>query len=68
MWVFPRLGLVHFQLNGGEEKAVSVSTLNSQNPGGSRWLLPCSVPCPPLRTSIVKGEVEKTKNRFQLTM
>jgi quercetin dioxygenase-like cupin family protein len=74
VWLFPR-GLVHFQLNVGGGRAVSVSVLNGQNPGVQLMASALFGSTPAIKDEVLsKGfgisteEVDAIKKAFQPAM
>jgi quercetin dioxygenase-like cupin family protein len=74
VWLFPR-GLVHFQLNVGGGRAVSVSVLNGQNPGVQLMASALFGSTPAIKDEVLsKGfgisteEVQTIKKAFQPAM
>ena len=53
LFVFPR-GLVHFQLNVGDQPAVAIAALNSQNPGASQVAKSLFAAQPPLPEQVLE--------------
>ncbi|XP_024534437.1 putative germin-like protein 2-1 [Selaginella moellendorffii] len=52
LFVFPR-GLIHFQLNVGEEPAVGLAGFNSQNPGASQVAKAVFASNPPINDDVI---------------